>query len=68
MSARKMLISEVEDSMRRQYLDRYVELASVWKVLRQAYIDTAAWLILQVEAGDNAAEEGAQDAEAASSS
>jgi len=51
---RRMLVSEMEDAMRR-LAPSMVVVASGWRNLRQQYIDAAAEIMLFVEAGDNAA-------------
>ena len=59
MSAkRRLLMSEVEDSMRRQ-LQNADDTA--WDNSRQAYIDVAAWMLIVVENGDKRAAGQAQE-------
>jgi hypothetical protein len=64
MVAKKLLIGEVEDSMRRQ--ERAGDTgweAEEWPQVRQAFIDLAAYLILFVRHGDQdaASQAKAQD-------
>ena len=57
---RKTIISEVEDAMRKQSRD--ATSYPIHSLNRQEHIDTAAWILLAVETGDNDAVWEAEEA------